>query len=349
MKLPNGYGTVYKISGKRRNPWLARKTVGWDENGNQIRQTIGAYRTQSEALQALADFNENPYDLKASKLTFEQAYDLWFRDQFNDESNRSTVKNYRMAYQYCKPIYKIPIGEIKTNKLQPLIDSCEKGYQTQTRIKTLLRRVFEWCIAHEILRKNYADFIKINEKKETHTRNAFPREDICRMASLADESHCLKIVMMLIYSGVRINELLELKKDDVYLDLQYFFVRKSKTDSGVRAVPIADAVLPYWKHFDKLSTCNYAVCTVSGQPIEYSNFVKRYWNPTMEELGLKDYTPHCTRHTCTSLLKVAGVDHTLVKKIIGHKSQMDLTESTYTHYEIKDLLRAINSIDIFME
>lgn len=26
MKLPNGYGSVTKMSGKRRNPWVVRKT-----------------------------------------------------------------------------------------------------------------------------------------------------------------------------------------------------------------------------------------------------------------------------------------------------------------------------------
>ena len=29
MKLPNGYGSVVKLSGKRRKPYQVRKTVGW--------------------------------------------------------------------------------------------------------------------------------------------------------------------------------------------------------------------------------------------------------------------------------------------------------------------------------
>ena len=29
MKLPNGYGSVYKLSGNRRKPWAARVTDGW--------------------------------------------------------------------------------------------------------------------------------------------------------------------------------------------------------------------------------------------------------------------------------------------------------------------------------
>ena len=29
MKLPNGYGSVVKLSGKRRKPYQVRKTIGW--------------------------------------------------------------------------------------------------------------------------------------------------------------------------------------------------------------------------------------------------------------------------------------------------------------------------------
>lgn len=29
MKLPNGYGSVVKMSGKRRKPYMVRKTIGW--------------------------------------------------------------------------------------------------------------------------------------------------------------------------------------------------------------------------------------------------------------------------------------------------------------------------------
>lgn len=29
MRLPNGYGSVTKLSGKRRKPYVARVTVGW--------------------------------------------------------------------------------------------------------------------------------------------------------------------------------------------------------------------------------------------------------------------------------------------------------------------------------
>ena len=51
-----------------------------------------------------------------------------------------------------------------------------------------------------------------------------------------------QIVLMLIYTGVRISEMLDLKKENVHLKEQYFDVLASKTENGIRIVPIADKV-----------------------------------------------------------------------------------------------------------
>ena len=72
MKLPNGFGSVYKLSGRRRRPWVAAKTFGWefDEKGQKVKQkqqAIGYYATRQEAMTALVQYNENPYDLELSE------------------------------------------------------------------------------------------------------------------------------------------------------------------------------------------------------------------------------------------------------------------------------------------
>lgn len=82
MKLPNGFGSIYKLSGKRRRPWVAAKTFGWqfDEEGQRIkqkRQVIGYFATRQEAMTALVQYNENPYDLDSNKITFSEVYEKW--------------------------------------------------------------------------------------------------------------------------------------------------------------------------------------------------------------------------------------------------------------------------------
>ena len=55
------------------------------------------------------------------------------------------------------------------------------------------------------------------------------------------------------------------------------------------------------------------------------------------------HRPHDTRHTCISMLTVVGVSDKVIKKIVGHKGQ-GVTEVVYTHFEIEELIDAINKI-----
>ena len=78
MKLPNGFGSVHKLTGNRRKPWRARKTVGWDfdpveKKAKQKYITIGYYTTQKDAIQALAGTGEH---IVAQKTIYGGSFNL---------------------------------------------------------------------------------------------------------------------------------------------------------------------------------------------------------------------------------------------------------------------------------
>ena len=75
MRLPNGYGSVVKLSGKRRKPYLVRKTVGWHYDKEKDKQVqdyivVGYAPTKAEGLQMLAEYNKNPFDVSTAKIFF---------------------------------------------------------------------------------------------------------------------------------------------------------------------------------------------------------------------------------------------------------------------------------------
>ena len=124
----------------------------------------------------------------------------------------------------------------------------------------------------------------------------------------------------------------------------YFDVISSKTENGLRKVPIADKVFPYYKAwFEDNPECEYLIHTPDGKHFQYRNYYDSYFHPLMEQLKI-DRTPHCCRHTCISMLAEAGVDQTIIKKIVGHSGAMTLTEKVYTHFDVKELVNAINKI-----
>ena len=105
MRLPNGYGGVTKLSGRRRKPYMVRKTIGWhidEKNDKKVQDyvVIGYAATKSEALQMLADYNNNPFDVSASKITFKEVYDRWSAEKFPTVSE-SNVKGYQ-GNQACR-------------------------------------------------------------------------------------------------------------------------------------------------------------------------------------------------------------------------------------------------------
>ena len=103
LRLPNGYGSVVKLSGKRRKPYMVKKTVGWKDNAHPIYKIIGYYPSRKDALEALADFNRDPYDIDLAKATFNDIYERWSKETF-PTLNESMKRSYTAAYKHCSPI-----------------------------------------------------------------------------------------------------------------------------------------------------------------------------------------------------------------------------------------------------
>lgn len=344
MRLPNRYGSVTKLKGRRRNPWMVRKSISRvGPDGKRIMKVVGYAASKAEALDMLAKYNGNPYDLDAGSPTFREIYDKWHADSFTEETNRSTLKNYSAAFKHCEELYDIKMNEIRTADLQRVIDACPTSHSTANRIKILFGQLYKWSLARDLVFRDYTVGLKVKQEATGETRESFSPEEIAQLWEDVDENEYISFILIMIYSGCRINELLNLKREDLHLKERYFEVKKSKTESGIREVPIAEKVVPFWTSFLKRSKCEYVFCNVEGYKLSYDNFKKRYWDPLTARLGI-DHVPHETRHTTITLLKMAKVDPTYTKLIVGHKSVMDLTERVYTHIPISELIKAINSI-----
>lgn len=350
MRLPNGYGSVIKLSGNRRNPYLVRKTAGWQYDKEKDKQVqkyiiIGYAPTKAEGLQMLAEYNKNPFDIESAKITFQEVFDKWSASKFPSIS-QSNINGYNASYKLCGTLYNKVFKDIRLADLQFVVDNCGKNYPTLRKLKVLFGQIYDYAMKNDICSKDYSKYVDISKFKSKNPnkmdRNKFSKEDIERLWQQKDDKY-YQIVLMLIYTGVRISELLDLKKENVHLDKQYFDVLISKTENGIRKVPIADKVLPFFEAWYHDTDSEYLLHTEDGSHFKYRNYYDSYFLPLMKNLGLTQ-TPHCCRHTCISMLAEAKVEQTIIKKIVGHSGAMTLTEKVYTHLDIEELVNAINKI-----
>ena len=141
MKRANGDGSVYKIGGKRRKPFGARITVGWQIDPNtgsarQIYQSIGTFASRVEAETALNNYLQNPYDIEAHKITFSGVYDLWSAEYYETLKNPSSARSYKAAYNYCSPIYDVRMRDLRVSHLQGVIKDADVGESTKLLTRT---------------------------------------------------------------------------------------------------------------------------------------------------------------------------------------------------------------------
>ncbi len=351
MRLPNGFGSVYKLSGKnRRNPYIAKKTKGWETNPltgkvKQLYTIVGYFPTRAEALAALADYNANPYDVNVMKLTFANVYEKWSDEHFPNVS-QSNINGYKAAYSLCGKIATMRFVDIKLDHLQMIVDESGKNYPTLRKLKGMFSLIYKYAVIHEIIPKerNMVEYVNIKNagNPNSYTRSRFTKAEVARLWEIKDTNIYYTIILMLIYTGCRISELLDLKKEHINLEERWFAIVKSKTEAGIRVVPIAEKIYPFFEYWYNLNDCEYLLSTPEGEHFLYRNYYDSYWTPLINNLGMS-HKPHDTRHTCISLLAVADVPDKIIRKIIGHKG-LALNENVYTHFEIDELLDAINKI-----
>ena len=338
------------MSGKRRNPYMVRKTAGWEYDPVKDKQVqkyaiIGYAATKAEAMQMLAEYNQNPFDVKASKVTFQDVYEQWSKSKYPTIS-KSNVHGYEASYKVCGTLYNKVFKDLRLVDLQFVVDTCGKNYPTLKKLKGLFNQLYDYAMKNDICNKDYSEFVDINRYKDKNPdkrdHNKFEKDEVERLWQFADQPY-YQIILMLIYNGCRISEFLDLKKENINLEEQYFDVVASKTENGIRRVPIADKVLPLYKAWYESSDCEYLLHTPQNQHFDYRNYYDSYWTPLMDSLGF-DHKPHDTRHTCISMLVEAHVDQTMIKKIVGHSGAMTLTERVYTHLDVEALVEAINKI-----
>ncbi len=362
MRLPNGYGNISKLSGNRRKPWRARKTVGWsfDENTNKSVQkfiNIGCFATRQEALQALADYNANPYDVR-SVITFAEVYDKWSEKKF-EEVSRSSIAGYQAAYKLCTEIYNVKFIELKLAHLQGVVDSSEKDYPILKKLKTLFNQLFDFAVMNEIISKDkhIVEYINIGKAIKSDKHYRFNDSELKTLWRWSKGNEYVQVILMLIYSGVRPGELFDVKKTNVNLEEKCFVVEKGKNVNAARKVPIHDSVFPFFEHWMQKPETEYLVTLLNGNKIRFdtnhAQYTETYWKPLLTDMGIlqykndkgeiKEHTPDDTRHTFTTLWKEKKLDEAMRRKIQGHSGK-GIGEIVYTHFDLEKLREEMNKL-----
>lgn len=365
----NKSGTVYPLSGKRRNPWVAAVTVGWELNektgkAKQIQRPIGYFPTEGKAILALNNYIENPYDLDKETTTIEQLYERWSKTYFEELTDESSVRTVQAAWQYVTPTFRIRnavkmtpqgIKDFINNDAQRVDDkgnTIKASDHTKSRMKSMFNLMYDYAVLANLVQYNIArQFVLkgIQNKIEKKRKDKVPisAEHEIELWNDLDFGYT-RMVLINIYSGWRPEELLELCKDDINLD-EMTMTGGMKTDAGFnRVVPIHPKIADLVRYYYEKSAGSLLFYDYNGvrpTTLTYDKYRGRF-KKILSRHGWNDlYSPSCPRHTFSTKAKKAHMDELARKKIMGHEIT-DITDKHYTHLDmVKFLTEEIAKIE----
>lgn len=325
---PNGYGCVTKLKGNRSRPWCVKVTV-YDEEGNAKQTPIGYAETEASANILLAEYNNNPWDIDREKVTLAILYQRWCKLKL-PKLGKANQYALQSAFKHCSKYYGVKYRSLRSYQMQDCIDNCGCGYATQGAIKNLWGHLDRFAFEIDLIDKMYSQLTSAQPIPET-SRTPFKDKQIEKLWEIKDEPW-VNSVLIFIYTGFRLNELLGMKTEQINTD-EWYFQGGLKSASGKgRIVPVHERIKPLVQEL--VDQGNTYLLTYQGKKFAVNTYYK-FWNEIMKKIDT-DKTPHEARHTFETNLDNAKGNRKCIDMLMGHKSK-DVGNRVYNHKTIQQL------------
>lgn len=344
LRLPNGFGSIAKLSGGRNKPYWARIITDKDLRGYPIYLTIGYFATWDEAYTALDEYHKKPYDPAFRNMTFAQVYDLLLKEKEQSPKGLSKSLKYcfQASYKKMNVLHSTTFRDISALALQPYLNDTNRSHAALEHDKNLLLQMYKVAIKYNICQQNLATLLTIGKADDDEPGIPFTEAEV-KQFWLHQEIPGMDTILILCYSGWRVGEFLKMQTADVDLD-HMVFISGSKTDAGKnRPVPIHSSIQPLVRNLYH-SENKMLYPGASGKMMSYKDY-STIFSSALSSLGITSHTPHDCRHTFASMLDRYEANEISSRKLLGH-AQKDVHEK-YIHKTIDDLREAIELIPGF--
>ena len=258
---------------------------------------------------------------------------------------RKTAQKVSKALEYELEVLFKPSG--KTGKL-----SNNSILHHHRLISSILQDAVEW----QAILSNPADRVKAPSADKTKVPYYDGEQTKQLLEALETEELKYQVMVLIsIFSGVRIGELMglswpdidfenntiEIRKASQYLPGKGTFEKGTKTETSVRKISMPTLVMSITKEYRKWWIEQKLACgnlwqgsdrlfvTWNGEPM-FTYTLTNWFPKFLKRHNLPKITPHGLRHSMTSILDEQGVTVSAISKRLGH-ARISTTQNIYTH------------------
>ena len=214
---------------------------------------------------------------------------------------------------------------------------------TIRKILVSMGQIFKYAARHQYITYNpFQDAERPKARREKFAIRVLRPAEINKFLGAVKDQKYRTLFLLAVMSGARQGEILGLKWADIdwensQVSIQRTFNKRAwydvKTETSRRKIDIGPSVLAElkrWKLACPPNRLNLVFPNRSGQPINYSNMINRYYQPALQAAKLGHVRFHDLRHTYASLLIEQGENIKYIQSQLGHSSPT-VTLNVYAH------------------
>ena len=280
---------------------------------------------------------KNGYDITKKKTYYLSDLIENAKTYFNAHYTRPTERDYVLD-RFYKLVGNKVVEQITVSDIEKYINSRIGKVKNSTinRDLDIIRRVFSLAMENELITVNPCKKLKKLRIENPPERYLAKDEEIKLLENC--NSIMRAIVITALYTGMRQNEILSLKWQDVFFEENYIIALNTKNNKP-RKIPL---VLKLKEELLKLARISEYVFTSPATLSKYTN-IKKTFSRTVKRSGIPHITFHQLRHTTASRLNELGVDIVTIQRVLDHADLK--TTMRYTHNSNNSISRAFDLLN----
>ena len=355
--MPRTGDNIYK---RKDGRWEGRFVKG-RRNGHTIFGSVfGKTRRETKVKLATAQYewNEGLLETKRNRTKLGCISDAWLRESeaFLKESTVAKYRDYLRCY-ICPKFGKTDMAEIGDEVLSAFCvnllehgGSKSQGLSTKTvsEIFRVMKQLRKFAMLRKIVVGYTAECLGIKQKnKPLRVFSPSEREKLHTYLDGSQDRKHLGILLCL-STGLRLGELCALTWDDISLEEQKLYVRRTlqrirnyagngaktkiivtppKSDCSIRTIPLPDklcsALAPTWQP-------GAFFLTGDMEKFVEPRTMQNHFKAVLDAVGIADANFHALRHTFATQCVEADFDVKCLSELLGH-SDVSITMNRYVH------------------
>jgi len=247
-----------------------------------------------------------------------------------------TVRNYSFfVTKFLERINK-PAEQLNEDDIKIYLSEM---FDAKSRNTIMLAAASVKFLYKEILKKDIHNLTL--PKKEKTLPQVLTKDETKKLLESAETKKSKLLMSFLYSSGLRVSELVNLKKDDIAFQDRMGWVRRGK-GSKDRMFTVSESLCNDLKLFLEKHPNNIYLFSET-KPLTTRN-IQKIVMKTAKKAGItKKVTPHTLRHSFATHLLESGTDIRIIQELLGHASLS--TTQLYTHISQEQLRGIKNPLD----